>query len=273
MNYSKSVGTEFPSLILFVVDNSSSMNGTLIKAVTKAIMAAACVNKAIYEVIAACIKGNTIRDRCYIGVIGYGSNVELLEYGKVSELAAKSETLPICTFEDPITGQVSEFPEWVKAKASGNTNMSGAFQEAQKIVSDWTSKFPDSFPPIVINVNDGQPNSVQNTSKAVEAIKQLGTSDGNVLVLNAYIEKDCTSKVNYPTAQDALPSNYAEFLFDITSELPDSLVKYGQLKGLSVKQGSKGMIMSSNGQDLVKFIDFGSSVASGAALQEEEITE
>jgi hypothetical protein len=48
--------------------------------------------------------------------------------------------------------------------------------QAKSILENWLSQHPDCFPPIVINITDGDP------TNAADEIRKLKNSDGEVLL-------------------------------------------------------------------------------------------
>src|SRR5689334_3993010 len=79
------IGTHQPGLIVILIDQSQSMDSPY-EGTTKQDFAALAVNACIYEIMNACKSGPNIKDRCHIGVIGYGQVTEVLVGGRPSEL-------------------------------------------------------------------------------------------------------------------------------------------------------------------------------------------
>src|SRR3989442_3641999 len=47
------------------------------------------------------------------------------------------------------------FPVWIKAKHGAGTPMCAALRRAQDMASQWAMNYPNNYPPVVINLNDG----------------------------------------------------------------------------------------------------------------------
>jgi len=64
--------------------------------------------------------------------------------------------------------------------------MCQALAQAKTIVQNWISQHPSCFPPIVINITDGEATD-GNPSDAANEIMGLASSDGNVLLFNVHL--------------------------------------------------------------------------------------
>lgn len=251
MNYSKSISAAYPGLIIILVDQSGSMSlkyGSNNQ--TKASVAATTVNKVIYEIMLASQSGNKIKDRCYIGAIGYGETQQVLTGGLISQVA------DAMIGTDPST----EMPLWIKPVANGTTPMAQSFQMAYQIVSQWASVNSESFPPIIINITDGEPDDMEAAAKAANQLMQLGTADGQLLLFNAHISGDAgATELRLPAPNQPLPNKYARFLFDISTPLPDTMLAAAFNEGFSPQPGARGFIFNAGAETLLKLVAFGSS--------------
>src|SRR5690349_4647143 len=149
MSHSRPIGVQMPGFILILVDQSSSMSEASGSdqpgsAPSKAHIAAAAVNRVIYDIQESCQAGAVTKDRCVVGVITYGKSVEPVIGGFISKI----KTSYIDTEADPESGR--ELPVWVKADASGGTPMDIAFNDAYALASGWLADHMHCFPPVVI---------------------------------------------------------------------------------------------------------------------------
>lgn len=270
IGYKALISTASPGLILFLLDQSGSMaeNG-------KANLAATAVNRAIYEIIIASRSGEQIKNRAYVGVIGYGKSVNTIVGGMVSEIANRPIRIEpvVARVPDGVGGLTSvnmEMPVWVEPYAEYSTPMAEAFDKAFETIVSWVKNNSSSFPPIVINITDGVPNDFnlnQGTAPFTEAsalkLMSLKTDDGNLLLFNTLISGDSTvdSEISFPTNISELPDLYSKFLFRISSEVPARLLEEAWKAGLSPKARAKGMVYNSRKETFIKLLTFGSSVA------------
>lgn len=260
--YVKLIGTSSPGLIMILLDQSGSMQDD-----EKAQYASQAVNRVVYEIMVASRSGEQIKDRCYIGVIGYGASVYPITGGKISEVAANP--IRIETVEkmvpDKAGGLVSanmDMPIWIEPRAENGTPMAEAFEKAYALIEKWVGENPNSFPPIIMNVTDGEPNDPAKAKSAATKLMSLGTSDGKALLFNAHITGSKTSaETQLPSSVSGISDSYAKFLFDISSEIPPRLLQEAQKVGLSPQGNARGLIFNAKAETLIKFLTFGSSVA------------
>lgn len=93
MEYSAPIGTKHPGLFLILVDQSYSMQDPY-GLQTKATVTATAVNNVINEIGMACLDGNKIRDRCFLGVVGYGASVkdkQVIDAYRFAQIAVGNE--------------------------------------------------------------------------------------------------------------------------------------------------------------------------------------
>lgn len=148
--------------------------------------------------------------------------------------------------------------------------MLGAFKLAKDLANQWISDNPDAPAPVVINISDGVPYyngknpriCMQETVALAKEIMALSNEDGNVLIFNAQIDMG-SGTVKYPSDRNAVSQEEAQFLFDITSEIPQSYKAAAAKNELPVKDGSRGCVFGADGVDLIQLIDFGSSKGQG----------
>jgi hypothetical protein len=227
--------------------------------VKKKDFAALAINRCIYELIDMCHAGNDIKNRCQIGVYGYGSGAaKLLIGGPVLELNEKAD--PPDPDVDP------NLPVWVKPRAEGCTPMCDAFKLAADLITgSWLPKWGSSFPPVVINITDGEPTDnegkrtdFENTKAAADALVKLRSSDGNVLLFNAHIAGGNQAEVRLPASMPESTPDCAKFLFSISSELPPQLLARAKYVGFSPSPGARGCVYNAGAETLTRLIEFGS---------------
>lgn len=270
--YSKQLSSAEPGLIIIMVDQSGSMSDKYDGNQNKAEFAALSINRVIENIIAKCSSGETIKDRVYVAVIGYGSKVEILFLETVSELAKNTKVTNVKKKVPDGAGGLIEVEEpmriWLNPLASGGTPMAKAFAEAKKGVEKFLSKNKDSFPPIIINITDGEPNefyqkgNFDETTAEAKNLMNMQTNDGNVIIMNAHISDASVGKIELPNSTNGFSGNkFAEFLFSISSELPSPLASAAETGGFSVQAGARGFVFNADGATLIKLLNFGSEGA------------
>ena len=262
------IGTKHPGLILILVDQSASMTESY-GGQTKSDFAAMAVNRVIDEIGMACQQGSKIKDRCFIGVVGYGASVDVLIGGMISQISnSPKRTQKIKKKESDGAGGLVDveidMPIWLDSTADNGTPMAEAFEVAHDVVQTWIQNNPNNFPPVVINITDGQPNDQNKTRAAAQRLMNLNTTDGNVLILNAHISTANVAEDKLPNSNQGLHDQYAKFLFDLSSVLPPTLIAAAQKVGFSPQQNAHGFVFNAGPETMIKLLNFGSLGTMGA---------
>lgn len=264
-----------PGLLIILLDQSGSMLSDY-EGTTRTSFASLAVNKVIDNIIQKNFDGDAPKNRCFISVIGYNHNVKELCSGWLKELdenPLRYETLKKKTPDG--AGGICEIevkqPVWVEPiTQDGATNMLGALNLAKDLAEQWISDNPDGPAPVIINISDGVPYydgknprvCMQETVTLAKEIMNMSNSDGNVLIFNAQIDKS-SGTVVCPSDRSKVSQEEAQFLFDITSEIPDSYKAAAAKNELPIENGSRGCIFGADGVQLIQLIDFGSSKGQG----------
>lgn len=259
--YQKLIGTSSPGLFVILVDQSGSMVERYDNS-TRAEFAALAVNRTIYEIIASCRKGEKVVDRCHLTVIGYGERTELILSGCPSQIenpphGTMSLMRKVSDGAGGLLDVEMKLGVWVQPKAGNGTPMEAALGLAADLVEAWTRDNPDNFPPVVINISDGEPQDAAATRAAAQRLASYGTSDGRVLIYNCHIGTGGT-EIRLPSSNNGLPDANARLLYDISSVIPDSLLPLAQQAGLSPQPGARGLMVNASPEALTKLLVFGS---------------
>lgn len=258
MPYTKlPISTANPGLIIILVDQSASMEDKFLNPeggqVTKAVFAAKAINNCIYEILEGCRSGDKVKDRCHIVVIGYGEETKVLVAGKASEMDRQIKRM------EDVRGL--QMPVWIEPKFSNGTPMHDAFREAEDIISKWMPYYPNSFPPVVINVTDGEPNNPPLATGAAQRLMSLQMQDGQVLLFNGHIGESGSAEIRLPANEQSLNHKLAKLMFSISSELPGPMLAAAQNAGFSPTTGARGFLMNAGADSLTKLLIFGSQHA------------
>ncbi len=278
MPYSQLLNSENPGYILILIDQSGSMGGSFGGSTggSKAVECAKAVNSVLQELGLNSTKGSKIKNRCDISVLSYGASGNQAKNAFLGNLASKSvvtmqELLQNCPkldtekreIDDGDGGRVEveeQFPIWIDPVASGGTPMAAAFEMAYNLVDSWVQSHQASFPPTVINITDGAPDSQTDAQNAASKLSKIGTSDGTTLILNAHISEGKAARVELPSSPSELPpgDGNAKFLFDISSELPPVLLERAMGAGYNLTAGARGFVYNADAQTMIKLLNIGS---------------
>lgn len=272
MPYTAEISRSNPSAFLFLIDRSGSMAdpfGTGDAPRKKADGVADAINRLLQNLVIKCAKSEGVRDYYYAGVIGYGSSAgpafsgplagkELVAISEIADNPARVEerTKKVDDGAGGLVDQTVKFPVWFDAVANGGTPMCKALSEAQRILSDWLTQHSACFPPIVINITDGESTDGDPTGPA-ESIENLASDDGNVLLFNVHLSSHKGAPIEFPESEDSLPDKYAKLLFNLSSFLPSYMRDAASQEGYSVSDGTRGFVFNADMVSVIRFLDIG----------------
>lgn len=241
---------------------------------TKAQGVADAINRLLQNLVIKCAKSEGVRDYFEVGVIGYGSNTAAgsvapalggaiagREIVKISEIAENPTRIDerVKKTDDGAGGlleQKVKFPIWFDPVADGGTPMCAAIQRARDILDRWVQAHQLSFPPIVINVTDGE-STDGDPSTVAAGLKSLSTSDGNLLLFNVHISARGGGQVEFPDTDRSLPDEYARLLFQISSVLPPHMQAMARQEGVHTTELSRGFVYNGDMVSVIRFLDIG----------------
>jgi len=261
-----------PSCFIFLVDQSASMVDPIGGEIPlrKADVVADALNRLLTELAIRCAKEEGVRDYFHVAVLGYGGRSAQSAFGgalrgrglvPISQVADHPLRVDQRTKlkSDGAGGVIelkTDFPIWVEVQANGATPMCQALMHARNLVSAWAAEHPRGFPPIVLNLTDGEANDGDPLESARQ-LTQLRSEDGTVLLFNLHISNAGGSPTTFPADTSRLPNVYARSLFEMSSELPPHMREYAAHNHYEVSEGSRGFVYNSDAVSLVQFLDIG----------------
>lgn len=276
MTYERRVDRNNPSLILFLVDQSASMSDPMQGAgVSKAVALADQLNSLLYELIQRCTKSLNEPPRPYfaIGVIGYrtdesgnpvvGSLLQLTDaegpLAWTTQLANQPLRLEERTRQVGTDTQRYVVPIWVDALAAGGTPVCAAMNFIGRIVRGWVDRYPDSFPPIIINLSDGE-STDGDPAEWSRRLRTLGTSDGPTLFFNLDLSSTTAAPALFASAPQQGWSRFSTAMFEMSSELPAVMLSAAHAQGFNVGPGARGFGVNADFRSVVTFLNIGTSI-------------
>jgi hypothetical protein len=227
------------------------------------------LNRLLSELVIKCAKEEGVRDYFHVGVIGYGANVgpalggplagrELVPLSEVAASPASLETRSkkVADGAGGLVDQEVKFPIWVSPVGNGGTPMCQAIARAQSIIGEWLNEHPGCFPPVALNLTDGE-STDGDPSLPAENLRTLASADGNVLLFNLHVSSGQTEPVGFPDSDVGLPNTYAKTLFNMSSLLPEHMRAYAQQQGYAVSEGTRGFVFNANIAAVIQFLDIG----------------
>jgi serine/threonine protein kinase len=274
MPYTAEISRTNPTCFLFLIDQSGSMDnrfgGDAGKKKSESV--ADAINRLLQTLVLRCAKAEGVRDYYHVGVIGYGNHVAPALGGSlvgrdlvpVSELANNPLRVDqrIKKVDDGLGGLIEQkvkFPVWFEPVAGGQTPMCQAFDLAQQILRDFIGRCPGCFPPIVMNISDGQATD-GNPEADAKAIRDLVTDDGQVLLFNLQISSHNEKPVQFPDSEANLPDEQARLLFRMSSPLPPQMQEAARREGFAVSANTRGFVFQADLVSVIQFLEIGTRV-------------
>jgi len=270
MAYSAEISRDNPTCLLFVIDQSGSMDEKMATGKSKAAFVSDVLNRTIYTLITNCTKSDGVRNYFDIGVISYGGNsigpglggqlshaiVHPITEIANSPLRVENRTRQ----EDDGAGGILErkikFPVWFEPTSSGETPMCAALKKAAETLVQWADAHPHCYPPTVLHVTDGASSDGDPESIAA-ALMQIATNDGETLLFNLHISHQQNEMAQFPQSEAPLPDAYAKLLFRMSSILPSHVAKVAIEKGYSLSESARGFMFNADPKNVADFFDIG----------------
>lgn len=271
MPYVAEISRTNPSCFLFLIDQSGSMRDSFgaDSGKRKADGVADAVNRLLQNLVIKCAKTEGVRDYYHVGVIGYGHRpgpafagpLAGRELVPVSEVAASPARVDerakkVDDGAGGLVDQTIKFPIWFDPVANGGTPMCQALRRGATVLQGWLDQHPDSFPPIVINITDGEATDGDPSGPARE-LTNLSSTDGNVLLFNLHLSSHKSTPVEFPDSEENLPDAYARLLFNMSSKLPEYMRGMAQEEGFMVSENTRGFVFNADIVSVIRFLDIG----------------
>jgi hypothetical protein len=276
--YSAQISRNNPTCFVFLVDQSGSMMEPFAAQPDKSKSdgVADAINRLLQNLVLKCAKADGIRDFFHVGLIAYGGRVvpafsgalngrSLVPISAIAKNPLRVEQRKR-RVDDGVGGLVEQqfkFPVWFDPKPMGKTPMCAALALAKTYVQDFLTKYPACYPPLVINITDGEASDGDPNQPAQE-IQQLRSQDGNALLFNAHLSTKRASPVEFPENAQGLVDKFAKALFQMSSPLPPKLLEAAKAEGYPVGPLSRGFVFNADLVSVVRFLDIGTRVSQSA---------
>jgi hypothetical protein len=235
---------------------------------------ATILNKLIHNLCIRCAKSDSIYDYFHVGVLGYsessckpalGGELSGRSLVPISELANKPLRVEdrVKKSDDGAGGvidQTVKFPVWFDPYSKGGTPMCAALKEATKIVQTWCQEHPTGFPPIVINITDGEATDGDLVAEA-RKLTAVSGDDGSVLLFNIHLSSTAGPSIELPSNGVKLPDQHAKSLYESSSPLTPFMVARAKELGMPAEENSKGFIFNAQPLHVIHFLDIGTRPA------------
>jgi hypothetical protein len=270
MTYSAEISRSNPTVFLFLVDQSGSMNDKMSSGRSKAEQVADVLNRTLATLITRCTKSEGTRNYFEIGVIGYGGKgayngfqgplssqvIHPISAIESSPLKIEERKKKVDDGAGGIIEQGIKFPVWFEPQSNGGTPMCQAITKAAEELAGWCDSHLDCYPPTVLHITDGE-STDGDPELLASQLSQIHTSDGSVLLFNLHVSASGANQIEFPASQNNLADDYAKLLFRMSSQLPEHLIRFAQEKGFNVGMESRGFMFNADAVQIVDFFDIG----------------
>lgn len=275
--YQQTFSRSTPGCIMFLIDRSDSMGerwaGT---DMTLAEGAARAINNILLELCVKSTKeqGARLRLYFYCSIVSYGlcpsTGREGVEVALPGGLASRGivplpdlADAPIAIREEPSVDAgvgPSRVPVWIEPHHGYRTPMCEAIATTGAALDLWTKQFPDSFPPIVINITDGMvtdsPFRGADLGEWARRLGTVGTKDGPTLLFNIFLSPRSTDGMWFPDSAQGLPEPGPD-LWSISSPMPKQMIENARAAQIQVTDGARGFVFNADLAMLVRFLEIG----------------
>jgi len=288
--FSQNIDSNNKGCVMFLLDQSFSMDEPIGNtSIRKCDQLALSINKWLENLVLANAAGeDSYKDRFDIGVIGYRTDLDgnpIIENAlkaplnekdlvTVAELAEHAEYVEMVEkYFDEETGEIAEDTVenavWIHPVYEGGTPMCSALLQCYTVLNEWIGRYPDSFPPLIIHITDGEnieetedePDPVVAPIAYSESVRGLATNDGNVLLLNCHLSMMPADGILFPASDELLPEDLARVLFKMSSVLPQKMCDLAKEAGFELQDDARAMAFNADTECLLKFLDIGTKVA------------
>lgn len=284
--YTRRFSRKYPGLFIILLDQSGSM-GEYVEnqQYTKADFATTALNHLIHRMVqSAKFEASTGERRkyAYLSIFGYsstaypllspsGNPVDIPFLGKNPRGTVQSVRDVLDTHTNSYQKITESHPFWIEPLHGGKTSMAEAFKCARDVVRYWLNSQPEPgqashqecFPPIIINISDGEDNGTADTLAVANEIRSLGTQQGSILIFNCHFTREIGQSCVFPSDVRELAylhSPFAEKLFEMSSTIPEPL-RQKATRELMLNQPlantARGFVYNADTDILVKFLNWG----------------
>ena len=263
------VSSKKPWLLVILVDSSHSMGadwgasrGSMSKHVTDA------VNNTIYELaVDHCVSSEEVKDRIDLSVLSYGGDSPswALPTSPTPEGFSKAGGSDgwVTGYRGIYSQNGQDIPYWIEIDPNGSTPMRGAIIRASEIVKKHCELFPDSFPPTVINISDGEPTDSgdpidwDDLERECQSITACSTNNGNAIFCNVHLDPLGEEEILlYPEKPGT--SEHQRGLWMMSSEVPNDLYPLLFSEGLDETPSNRRFyVYNADLPAFQKFLKFG----------------
>lgn len=279
--YPKQWSSASPGLLIFLIDQSVSTSNVSNESFNSSKFCANFVNYQINTIIKYHFSGFQPKNRCYIEVIGYSDNANVLCSGFLIELY--ENPIKIITIRKKISdgagGLVEidkKMPIWVEPVMDGvHSNAVSAFQLALNTIQKWIDKYPGSPAPIIVNISHSIPKSpfldeektIDETICLSNKIKDIGAINEKSLILSLINTSEDFFNI-YEISEKK--QKYKNFLENLSSNIPEYYEWFFEKRDLNFNKIKHGIVHLEDIPEIQQIIIFNNDAAEELGVKDNQ---
>lgn len=243
--------------VILLLDHSFSMReGFAGLKKSKARVMAAVVNRFLLGLLDLCGRDAKPRFHLDVGVLSYTTDVKgvpVIRSPLTGPLAGRDLVSTTDLHDNPLDVEVRQqedgtggvvdvkFPVWYRQpslETMAGTPMSAALQRCLEVTQGWCARHRDSFPPVVVQITDGEPTD-GDPEAAARQLRSTATKDGNLLLCHLVLSGNRVDPILLPAGDAHLPDEYVRALYWASSPLPLPLRQLADVKRLPASPGCR----------------------------------
>jgi hypothetical protein len=234
MSYTVEATRTAPALVIYLIDISESMQGTL-DGTPKIEHVNLSLEKVLRRMVQRSTKGEIISPRYRLAMIAYSDEPLDILGGiqSIDKVARKGKP---------------------RLSAAASTNMAAAFELARDILKKELPNLKNCPAPMVCHLTDGL-FAGEDPEPIAEEIMGMSNTDGPILIENIYLGQGMTTEPitdidNWPGIKTMaeLSNDYAQKLYRMSSPLPETYANMIQDEGYALEAGSRMLIPGASKQ-------------------------
>jgi hypothetical protein len=285
LNTERPATSDTPVLVYFLLDHSGSMETTIDATRNRHDAMYDIVHEILFYLLNASTKSNAYSPRYHVGIITYGKSVHnfLADKSPKSDIVRQTVTphmrngiwqiKQLCdTMEfrkNDHTYTTNDFLSFKSVRQQpgfddDDTNIIGTFQQLQKILTydNYFREYNRCAPPYVIHITDGSLKGSAELFNAFDALTELTTNHGNLLVSTIFVGRTLLRDADLPRDMRDWPGvtdktvfaekEYGQALRQITSKIPLAYLNTLRNSGYSALEEGAHFFFPSNNTDMIK---------------------
>ena len=285
------VTTAKPWLLVLMVDESHSMQadwGGTKRRMSDIVEQA--VNQLLYDMAlnyntSSGLDEDSVSDRIHLRLLVYSGDGDVYDPIPMSNgssyMRATGDEGWVQNYSDvhpyPSSKGDVEVPRWLQLDPHGRTPMLAAFRIARRAVEQHIEEYPDSFPPVVLNISDGEPTDCgkpidwELLLSECDSIRSLGAGENQPIVCNVHWDPEGRAPPSLYPSEPPQAGGIESGLWEASSTIPAHMAPLVPTAGVGDPEGRRFFVYNSNVIHFHEFLQFSTMLVQKSPNQNGEI--